>query len=185
MKVIETQDEFQIEFDWNPIIVSEVRKIGGGRWNPVIKRWRFPKHKRAEIEVLKNRFGMIEEGPKVDFREIPDLPELTIDIPLKRPLFPFQSKGVAYSLENKRLIIGDDPGLGKTSQAVATIVAANAFPALIVCPSSLKYNWQEEFEKVAGIKSMILQDSVKHTWPTYYKTGLFKVFITNYESLKK
>jgi SWI/SNF-related matrix-associated actin-dependent regulator of chromatin subfamily A-like protein 1 len=185
MVVTETQSEFLVEFDYNPRLVREVKRIGGGRWNPVLKKWRFPLDKRADIQALKNKYGFIESGPEPDYDDIPDLPELAEPVPLKRPLFPFQEKGTAYAVQKKRLIVGDEPGLGKTSQVIAAIVAAKAFPALIVCPASLKLNWQQEWLTVAGMNSMILQDSVKNTWMTYYKTGLFQVFIVNYESLKK
>lgn len=62
-------------------------------------------------------------------------------------LRPFQRAGVAYALEAKRSFICDEMGLGKTVEALATIHAAEAFPALIVCPASLKLNWQREAEK--------------------------------------
>ena len=35
-------------------------------------------------------------------------------------------------------------------------------------PASLRRNWQLEWEKFVGIKAMILNDSVKKTWPTFY-----------------
>jgi SWI/SNF-related matrix-associated actin-dependent regulator 1 of chromatin subfamily A len=76
-------------------------------------------------------------------------------------------------------------GLGKTAQAIATIVAAKAFPALIICPSSLKLNWQKEWQIVAGMRSMVLTDRVKSTWMQYHRVGMVQVFIVNYESLKK
>jgi SWI/SNF-related matrix-associated actin-dependent regulator of chromatin subfamily A-like protein 1 len=185
MVVTETQSEFLVEFDYNPRLVREVKRIGGGVWNPVLNKWRFPLNKRAEIEAFKLKHGFRESGPKYDFSNIPELPELTIDIPLKRPMFPFQKNGVAYTLEKDRVIIGDDPGLGKTTQAIAAAIAKNQFPVLVACPASLKLNWQQEWLTVAGINSMILQDSVKNTWPIYYKTGLCKVFIVNFESVRK
>jgi hypothetical protein len=41
-------------------------------------------------------------------------------------------------------LICDEPGLGKTVEALATIQAANAYPALVVCPASMKLMWQRE-----------------------------------------
>jgi SWI/SNF-related matrix-associated actin-dependent regulator of chromatin subfamily A-like protein 1 len=186
LTVTPTPATFEIEFNYNPKIIEAVKNIGGARWNPVRKIWTVTKDKQTEVERLVNRFG----GSKVterkqEFGLIPELPELTIDIPLKRSLFPFQSKGVAYCLDKKRVIMGDQPGLGKTSQAIAAIIAAKAFPALIICPSSLKINWQREWETVAGMKAMILTDKVKTSWPQYYRVGMVQVFIVNYESLKK
>ena len=59
-------------------------------------------------------------------------------------LMPFQRAGVAYALERRRLFIADEQGLGKTIQALATIEADGAYPAVVICPASLKLNWQRE-----------------------------------------
>lgn len=100
-------------------------------------------------------------------------------------MFAFQKTGVAYCLDKKRLIIGDDMGLGKTAQSIATIIAANQFPCLVVCPASLKINWEREWHKWSGYKAMIMNDGVKRTWQLFWETGIVQVFIVNYESLKK
>jgi len=68
-----------------------------------------------------------------------------IQIPgLGGTLLPFQRAGVAYALKAKRCLIADEMGLGKTVQALATLEAANAYPAVVVCPASLKLNWLRE-----------------------------------------
>ena len=42
--------------------------------------------------------------------------------------------------------LADEQGLGKTIEALATLQAADAFPAVVVCPASLKLNWVRELE---------------------------------------
>jgi hypothetical protein len=59
-------------------------------------------------------------------------------------LMPFQRAGVAYLLERRRAFLADEQGLGKTVQALATAQAAGAFPLVVICPASLKLNWQRE-----------------------------------------
>ncbi|MEA2483570.1 MAG: SWI/SNF-related matrix-associated actin-dependent regulator of chromatin subfamily A-like protein 1, partial [Thermoleophilaceae bacterium] len=59
-------------------------------------------------------------------------------------LMPFQTAGVVYSLRQRRTFIADEQGLGKTVQALAAIEAASAYPAIVVCPASLKLNWLRE-----------------------------------------
>src|SRR4051794_38912987 len=53
-------------------------------------------------------------------------------------LRPFQRAGVRYALESRRLFLADEQGLGKTVEALATLEEDDAYPAVIVCPASLK-----------------------------------------------
>ncbi|MEA2314818.1 MAG: SWI/SNF-related matrix-associated actin-dependent regulator of chromatin subfamily A-like protein 1 [Solirubrobacteraceae bacterium] len=62
-------------------------------------------------------------------------------------LKPFQRAGVSYLLAQRRAFLADEQGLGKTIEALATLEADNAFPALVVCPASLKLNWLREIER--------------------------------------
>ena len=59
-------------------------------------------------------------------------------------LKPFQRAGVSYLLERRRAFLADEQGLGKTIEALAAIEADGAYPAVIVCPASLKLNWLRE-----------------------------------------
>jgi SWI/SNF-related matrix-associated actin-dependent regulator of chromatin subfamily A-like protein 1 len=59
-------------------------------------------------------------------------------------LHPFQRAGVRYALERRRTFIADEQGLGKTVQALATLEADDAFPAIVVCPASMKLMWERE-----------------------------------------
>ena len=59
-------------------------------------------------------------------------------------LMPFQTAGVVYALRQRRVFIADEQGLGKTVQALAAIESAAAYPAVVVCPASLKLNWLRE-----------------------------------------
>jgi len=61
-------------------------------------------------------------------------------------LRPFQRAGVQYALQSRRLFIADEQGLGKTVEALATLEEDEAYPAVVICPASLKLNWQRETE---------------------------------------
>ena len=68
---------------------------------------------------------------------------------LARPLLPFQRAGVKYAVQARRSIIGDEMGLGKSVQFIATLLATDALPALVICPPSLTLNWKREFSQFA------------------------------------
>jgi SWI/SNF-related matrix-associated actin-dependent regulator of chromatin subfamily A-like protein 1 len=59
-------------------------------------------------------------------------------------LAPFQWGAVRYALRARRAFLADEQGLGKTVEALATLEADDAYPAVVVCPASLKLNWERE-----------------------------------------
>ncbi|HLA52981.1 MAG TPA: SNF2-related protein, partial [Flavitalea sp.] len=193
MTITETSKGFEISFPYDHTKVAAIKNIPGAWFNSTMRTWNVPRHRSREIDNLKRRFGvstlrsaevMLEE----QYDQIPELPALTMDLKsvgLIRPLFSFQEPGVAYCLEKKKTIIGDQMGLGKTSQAIAAVLASQNFPCLVICPSTLKLNWQKEWNDVAGRRALLLNDKVKNTWQKYQEAGFIDVFIVNFESLKK
>jgi SWI/SNF-related matrix-associated actin-dependent regulator 1 of chromatin subfamily A len=73
--------------------------------------------------------------------------DASLEIPrLGGELKPFQRAGVSYLLAQRRAFLADEQGLGKTIEALAAIEADGAYPAVVVCPASLKLNWLRELE---------------------------------------
>ena len=188
MTIVETQKGYEISFPFDFNKVKEVKQISGVWFNSATKVWTVPKRAEADIERLKLRYGItdlsVARVPE-NYDAVPPLPKLDIELSLLRQLFPFQKQGVAYNRLHKKVIIGDQPGLGKTTQLIATVMSLELFPCLIICPASLKLNWQAEWKTVAGKNAMVLSDKVRNTWHQYHKVGMVDVFIVNYESLKK
>ena len=104
---------------------------------------------------------------------------------LKIQPYPYQREGIDQGLQWQRLIIGDEPGLGKTLQSIGIINTAAAFPCLVICPASLKINWQREWEKFTDRKALVLSNSTGTTWPYLIQMRMYHVAIVNYESLRK
>jgi len=64
-------------------------------------------------------------------------------------LFRHQCSGVAFLLSRKRAILADDMGLGKTRTAiVAAREQSSDGPFLVICPASLKRNWEREIRMI-------------------------------------
>lgn len=99
--------------------------------------------------------------------------------------YEYQEEGILFGLEKHRLLIGDEPGLGKTLQSIGIVDTANAYPCLVIAPSSLVINWQREFEKFTGKKALILDNSCRTSWPYLLGMGMFHLAVVSYGSLRK
>jgi len=74
-------------------------------------------------------------------------PNSIIPKDLLEKMRPFQIEGTLYGIEKKRCFIADEMGLGKTLEVLAIVESLNLFPVLVVCPASVKYNWENEVVK--------------------------------------
>lgn len=79
---------------------------------------------------------------------------------------PFQRAGIQYALDRPHVLIADEMGLGKTIQAIGVV---NSDPTirriLILCPASLKLNWQRELERWLVTPRTIGIADTKHGLP--------------------
>ena len=70
-------------------------------------------------------------------------------------LYPYQQEGVKRIKEfGGRVLLADDMGLGKTIQALTYLQQTpKAKPAIVVCPASVKFVWEQE-ATLAGYKQI-------------------------------
>ncbi len=105
---------------------------------------------------------------------------------LKTQLYPYQKEGILFALEQGRCMIADEMGLGKTIQAigVAEILKKELLISnvLIVCPTSLKYQWQSEIEKFAGRSVKVIEGPPDKRKEQYLSSDFYK--IVSYHTLK-
>jgi hypothetical protein len=73
-------------------------------------------------------------------------------------LAPYQWAGVRYVLDARRAFLADEQGLGKTVEALAALEADAAFPAIVVCPASMKLGWLRETRKWLPHRSVAVID---------------------------
>lgn len=64
--------------------------------------------------------------------------------PAGKEFMPYQLSGIDYALGRDHCIIGDEPGLGKTIQAIGLANAMDAQRVLVVCPASIRLGWRRE-----------------------------------------
>ena len=63
-----------------------------------------------------------------------------------RPPLDHQKVAIEELLKNKKYILADDMGLGKTTSTIIAALETGAKKILIICPATLKINWQREFQ---------------------------------------
>ncbi len=82
--------------------------------------------------------------------------------------------------------MADDMGLGKTLQAIVYICSSRGEKTLIVCPTSLAYNWQEEFEKFApSVHTRIISGTPEERCVAIKSSDAEDVLITTYPLIRK
>lgn len=215
--ITETPNTFRLSFAYNKEMVTLIKRVPSSpKWDAQEKEWIVKKESvcyppdrdaRWYVEAfaqwaVAKRFvaGISRHSENNDVvYEIPPMKEFSGEHYMLLNPYQYQLEGVRYALDHKRCIFGDQPGLGKTLQAICSVVKAHkeakaygeSFPILVICPAALKVNWQREFKKFAGLNSIILDDKNRDNWHRFYELRnghgdpLSSVFITNYESLKK
>ena len=74
-----------------------------------------------------------------------------------RPPLDHQKEAIQKLVENKKFILADDMGLGKTTSTIISALETGAKKVLIICPASLKINWQREIENYSDRTTSIIE----------------------------
>jgi len=93
-----------------------------------------------------------------------------------RPPMEHQKVAIEKLLANNKFILADDMGLGKTTAAVIASIESGAKKVLIVCPASLKINWDREIKNYTDRRVLIVEG---RKWGS-----TFDYYIINYDILK-
>jgi SWI/SNF-related matrix-associated actin-dependent regulator 1 of chromatin subfamily A len=93
-----------------------------------------------------------------------------------RPPLEHQKVAIETLLKNKKYILADDMGLGKTTSTIIASLETGARKILIICPASLKINWQREYQLYSDKSSFVCEG--KH----YSEDA--EIIIMNYDIIK-
>lgn len=162
---------------------------------------KLPMYRALYLEKIleKNSFiHVTKDGEYKDLVEHIDIKKIegNIELPknLNANLREYQKIGVEWlrMLDYYGLggILADDMGLGKTIQLLCVICSyverGGKKPTLVVCPSSLCLNWQNETEKFTkGIKSLVIHGNLEERIKQIASIPKYNIVITSYELLKR
>ncbi len=136
---------------------EKCRSVPGGIWDKERRCWKYGLTHKALSRALQLFPGYPVEGADkeallkelslkmADEEKASRALDAEVEVEnLGGELLPYQRAAVAYALKTRRCFIADEMGLGKTVEALATLQAAEAFPALVVTPAVVKLNWRSE-----------------------------------------
>ncbi len=155
--------------DASPRDKDRIMAVPGARYDRTLDTWTFPASwgvcvgLRAEFgDELTMDAGVREwaTAEKARLSRLMVLKTLPWASPREEdPLFPFQGTGHNWMAEAEVGLLTDEPGLGKTIQAIraAERRGAAAWPVLIICPQTVKYNWAAEIEMwIPGTRCQVI-----------------------------
>jgi SNF2 family DNA or RNA helicase len=122
-------------------------------------------------ELITQENKMLSSATTID--NLRDIPGMNPDLHLR----DYQLVALELAKKTGRLLIADDMGLGKTPTSLAIVQEAQAYPALIICPASVKRQWKWEIERWLPGKSVLIVEG-RAPLPTY--TG-YDFVIVNYD----
>jgi len=93
-----------------------------------------------------------------------------------RPPLSHQKEAIEKLVGSRRFILADDMGLGKTTSTIIAALETGAKKILIVCPASLKINWEREIANYSD-RSVYIAEGKKYSTEADF-------VIVNYDILK-
>jgi SWI/SNF-related matrix-associated actin-dependent regulator 1 of chromatin subfamily A len=93
-----------------------------------------------------------------------------------RPPLSHQKEAIEKLVGSRRFILADDMGLGKTTSTIIAAIETGAKKILIVCPASLKINWEREIANYSD-RSVYIAEGKKYSTDADF-------VIVNYDILK-
>jgi SNF2 family DNA or RNA helicase len=176
------------------------KSIPGATWDPKEQVWKIPVSWTACLALRSTFRDDLVLGPKLvewatqERNNRVDPANLLRDLELlpdgegDQDLFPHQRAGVKFLATARRALLADEPGLGKTAQAIRALKllkdqGQEVFPAMIVCPNTLKKNWKREFAKWwPDVKVQVISGTATQRRKQFEEPA--DVYVINWESLR-
>jgi len=171
--------ELDFEIKSTDFFLYKVQSLPSKYYNMKTKTWTTPCNK-VTVEYLK-KWGFKLDPKIVKQLQLKDEQPELIDPKLLLPLRDYQKESLGFiDSRNGRALLGLDAGLGKSAVALGWMKYRKKYPTLIVCPASLKLNWENEVKKFLGKESVVLYGS-----PQKSQRLIGDIIIINYDILKK
>lgn len=181
------ENKIFLKFPYNQGIIGIIKTIPDRWYHPDKKEWSVPFTRLQELQdkviipykFKAEGFDLVEEIKTPISVNTKPVQEIDFfDLSLKLQPRPYQIEGIDFCLQKKFVINGSDMGVGKTAMSILSVLSQKLYPCLIITPSSVKYNWANEFSKwtnniptISIVDSNVIEDK--------------QVVIINYDRLFK
>lgn len=178
---------FSDDFSWQK--VNRVKEIPGRDYKPDSEDWHVPLNTRENaakflsfcndfgvelpdqikgmIKDLREKFKEEEEAESENRKLATGSEPMELDkvygTARGHNLRDYQKAAVEYAEKNQKLIIGDEQGLGKTIEAIASVQHLDAYPVLCVVPAAVRSHWESEWNEWVPRRAVKTVKSGKHT----------------------
>jgi superfamily II DNA or RNA helicase len=136
-----------------------------------------------------DRVNELDQGLRWERQQLRKLQagNLALDGLVKTKLFPYQMRGALFAGGRGRVVLADDMGLGKTVQAIAAAELLRRRHgierALVIAPSSVKYQWKTEIERFTDLSVQVVDGLIPQRKKLYAQPAFFNLI--NYELVLK
>lgn len=156
-----------------------------------------PKYRSLYLDNLIKNNAWIQAEKTLGFKEmirsINESDDSDFELPenLKPIMRSYQVTGFKWlkSLSKYSLggILADDMGLGKTLQVISLLSSDNSSkPSIVVCPTSLVYNWKSEIERFSpNVSTLIVSGSSQERYSLIETINTYDIILTSYDLIKR
>jgi len=195
VEVDEISSHINIHAEWRHKELC--KSLPGSTWSTKESIWRVPLSWTSCLALRSTFQKDLEIGPKLTEWAAKELESrITPSVALRElesadgndDLFPHQRAGVQFLATARRALLADEPGLGKTAQAIRALKELNdrgeqVFPTLIVCPNTIKKNWAREFKLWwPEVQTQVVSGTATQRKKQFAEQA--DIFIINWESLR-
>ncbi len=185
-RVVLIDGYLHISFPFDFETITKIKLLSGRKWNSDKKKWTAPVSVESVDDLISWGFKLGKRAQKWYDDQSKEIEYISEIKGLRADLYNYQTEGISHvQSRGGRALIGDEMGLGKTLQALGWLQLnkdqKNIFPAIVVCPSSLKLNWTKETLKFTDLSPAIIsgRDKKGITYIPGYEDS--NIFIINYD----
>ena len=169
-----------------------LREIPQSAYRQDIYTWRVPK---SSLDTLVDKMEdlicwnqPVEDIRGEPFDNVQEFPILEDFSTMKLEPYPYQKVGISFLVHNKKGLIGDTMGLGKSCQALGAFhhlhKEGKVKRMLVICPASLKYQWHDEVGKFTDHTSLVIDGTAAKRRKQWASSENYDIVIANYETVR-